>query len=44
LANINENGDKNIYTYKIRYGTKIDEMQTAWQYTGTVNFQIWVSY
>ncbi len=43
-ANLNQNGDKNTYTYKIRYGTKLDEMQSAWQYIGTVNFQIGVSY
>jgi hypothetical protein len=40
--NINQNGDRNIYTYTLRYGANIDAAQVAGNYTGTLNF--WLNF
>lgn len=39
--NINTNGEKNIFIYRLKYGAKVDFMQAAWDYSWTVNF--WIS-
>lgn len=41
---INSNGDKNVYTYKIKYGALIEEQQQAWIYSTNIAFDISLDY
>lgn len=42
--NINQNGEKNTFTYRVKYGAQVDFMQAAWDYNGTVNFNLNLNY
>lgn len=42
--NININGQKNIYTYYVRLWAIIDQLQSAWEYTGDIKFWIELKY
>jgi len=43
-ANINTNWEKNIYTYYVRLGAIIDELQSAWDYSWNIQFGIQLQY
>ncbi len=42
--NINLNGEKNIYTYYVRLGAIIDQLQSAWNYSWNIQFWIQLIY
>lgn len=42
--NINQNGAQNTFTYRIKYGTKVDFMQNAGDYSGMVSFGLTLDY
>jgi len=44
LKNINTNGEKNIYEYKVKYGALVPDDQVAWQYQTTIKFSIILEY
>ncbi|MBP9779159.1 hypothetical protein KBD33_00880 [Candidatus Gracilibacteria bacterium] len=41
---INPNGERNTYTYRIKYGTRVDSMQAANDYLSTVRFHLNLTY
>jgi len=43
-TSINTNGDKNTYTYDIQIWALIDMQQSAWEYKGTLDFDINLTY
>lgn len=42
--NINQNGEKNTFTYRVKYGASVDFMQTAGEYDGSVSFGLTLDY
>lgn len=44
VQNINPNGERNTYTYRIKYGTRVDSMQAANDYLSTVRFHLNLTY
>ncbi len=42
--NINQNGERNTFTYRIKYGAQVDFMQKAGDYNGTVQFGLSLDY
>jgi hypothetical protein len=44
VKNINTNGDRNTFTYRIKYGAQVDFMQKAGDYNGTVQFGLSLDY
>lgn len=45
-ASLNTNGEKNTYTYNLRYSLLLDVLEhyAAWDYTGSVDFRINIDY
>ena len=43
-GSINTNWDKNTYLYYVKFGAKIDEIQTAWEYNMNISFGIDLQY
>jgi hypothetical protein len=42
--NINQNGERNSYIYRIKYGAKVDAMQAANDYVSTLRFNLNLTY
>jgi uncharacterized delta-60 repeat protein len=43
-SNINGNGDKNTYTYRIQYGGLVDNYTFAWDYLSNLSFRLNLNY
>lgn len=41
---VNTNGDKNTYTYKIKFGANIEYEQSPWDYISSLSFNLTTSY
>jgi hypothetical protein len=44
VANINQSGQKNTYTYRLKYGTLVNVSQNAWNYNWHISFSLNLSY
>lgn len=44
IQSINTSGEKNTYTYRIKYGALVDSMQNAGNYTSQVSFTLNLTY